>query len=44
MDFQSEKSFEELRLRALQTYNQILCMSKHVKDVEDYQIYLRVVM
>ena len=35
MDFQSEKSFEKLRLRAFQPYHQILCMSKHVKDVED---------
>ena len=32
MDFQSEKSFEKLRLRAFQPYHQILCMSKHVKD------------
>ena len=31
MDFQSEKSFGKLRLRAFQ----ILCMSKHVEDVED---------
>ena len=36
MDFQSEKSFGKLGLRAFQPYNQILCMSKHVKDVEDY--------
>ena len=35
MDFQSEKSFGELRLRAFQPYHQILCMSKHVEDVED---------
>ena len=35
MDFQSEKSFGKLRLRAFQPYHQILCMSKHVKDVED---------
>ena len=35
MDFQSEKSFEKLRLRAFQPYHQILCMSKHVEDVED---------
>ena len=31
MDFQSEKSFGKLRLRD----QQILCMSKHVEDVED---------
>ena len=35
MDFQSEKRFGKLRLRAFQPYHQILCMSKHVKDVED---------
>ena len=35
MDFQSEKSFGKLRLRAFQQYHQILCMSKHVEDVED---------
>ena len=35
MDFQSEKSFGKLRLRAFHPYHQILCMSKHVKDVED---------
>ena len=34
MDFQSEKSFGKLRLRAFQPYHQILCMSKHVEDVE----------
>ena len=33
--FQSEKSFGKLRLRAFQPYHQILCMSKHVEDVED---------
>ena len=32
MDFQSEKSFGKLRLRAFQPYDQILCMSKHVED------------
>ena len=32
MDFQSEKSFGKLRLRAFQPYHQILCMSKHVED------------
>ena len=41
MDFQSEKSFGKLRLRAFQPYNQILCMLKHVKDVEDYLQHLR---
>ena len=35
MDFRSEKSFGKLRLRAFQPYHQILCMSKHVEDVED---------
>ena len=35
MDFQSENSFGKLRLRAFQPYHQILCMSKHVEDVED---------
>ena len=35
MDFQSGKSFGKLRLRAFQPYHQILCMSKHVEDVED---------
>ena len=35
MDFQSEKSFGKLRLRAFQPCHQILCMSKHVEDVED---------
>ena len=35
MDFQSEKSFGKLRLRAFQPDHQILCMSKHVEDVED---------
>ena len=35
MDFQSAKSFEKLRLRAFQAYHQILCILKHVKDVED---------
>ena len=35
MDFQSEKSFGKLRLRAFQPYHQIPCMSKHVEDVED---------
>ena len=35
MDFQSKKSFGKLRLRAFQPYHQILCMSKHVEDVED---------
>ena len=35
MDFQSEKSFGKLRLRAFQPYHPILCMLKHVEDVED---------
>ena len=35
MDFQSEKSFGKLRLRAFQPYHQILCVSKHVEDVKD---------
>ena len=35
MDFQSEKSFGKLRLRAFQTYHQILCILKHVRDVRD---------
>ena len=35
MDFESGKSFGKLRLRAFQPYHQILCMSKHVEDVED---------
>ena len=35
MDFQSEKSFGKLRLRAFQPYHQMLCMLKHVKDVKD---------
>ena len=32
MDFQSEKSFGKLRLRAFQPYHQILCIIKHVGD------------
>ena len=35
MDFQSEKSFGKLRLRAFQLYHQILCILKHVEVVED---------
>ena len=35
MDFQSEKCFGKLRLRASQPYHQILCILKHVEDVED---------
>ena len=35
MDFQSEKRFGKLRLRAFQPYHQILCISKHVGDVRD---------
>ena len=34
MDFQSEKSFRKLRLRAFQPYHQTLCILKHVEDVE----------
>ena len=33
--FSIRKSFGKLRLRAFQPYHQILCMLKHVKDVED---------
>ena len=32
MDFQSEKSFGKLRLRAFEPYHQILCILKHVRD------------
>ena len=39
MDFQSEKTFGKLRLRAFQPYHQTLCILKQVKDVEDYIIY-----
>ena len=35
MDFQSEKSFGKLILRAFQPYYQILCILKHVGDVGD---------
>ena len=35
MDFQSEKSFGKLRLRAFQPYHQTLCILKHVEDVKD---------
>ena len=35
MDFQSAKSFGKLRLRAFQPYHQILCILKHVREVED---------
>ena len=35
MDFQSEKSFGTLRLRAFQLYHQILCILKHVGDIGD---------
>ena len=41
MDFQSEKSFGKLRLRAFQPYHQILCMLKHVEDVKDYLRHLQ---
>ena len=40
MDFQSEKSFEKLRLRAFQPYHQTLCILKHVEDVEDDWVLL----
>ena len=33
--FQSVKSFGKLRLRAFQPYDPILCILKHVEDVED---------
>ena len=33
--FLIHKSFGKLRLRAFQPYHQILCILKHVKDVED---------
>ena len=29
------KSFEKLRLRSFQPYHQILCILKHIEDVED---------
>ena len=35
MDFQSGKSFGKLRHRAFQPYHQILCILKHVEEVED---------
>ena len=35
MDFQSEKSFGQLKLRAFQPYHQTLCILKHVGDVGD---------
>ena len=35
MDFQSGKSFGKLRLMVWLERSQILCMSKHVEDVED---------
>ena len=41
MDFQSEKSFGKLRLRAFQPYHQILCILKYVEDVEDYLRHLQ---
>ena len=45
MDFQSEKSFGKLRLRAFQPYHQILCMSKHVEACRKIdQIHIRAVM
>ena len=44
MDFQSEKSFGKLRLRAFQPYHQTLCILKHMEDVKDLRhasIYIR---
>ena len=41
MDFQSEKSFGKLRLRAFQPYHQTLCILKHVEDVKDNLRHLR---
>ena len=41
MDFQSEKSFGKLRLRAFQPYHQTLSKSKRVKDVKDNLQHLR---
>ena len=35
MDFQSEKNFGKLRLRAFKPYHQALCILKHVRDVGD---------
>ena len=35
MDFQSGKSFEQLRLTAFQPFHQILCILMHVRDVRD---------
>ena len=35
MDYQSKKSFGKLRLKAFQTYHQILCILKHVEDIKD---------
>ena len=35
MDFQSEKSFGKLRLRAFQPYHQILCILKHQRCWRD---------
>ena len=39
--FSIRKSFGKLRLRAFQPYHQILCILKHVEDVEDYLRHLR---
>ena len=38
MDYQSEKSFGKLRLRAFQPYHEIL-MLKNVEDVTDYSTF-----
>ena len=41
MDFQFEKSFGKLRLRAFPIYCQILCILKYVEDVKDYLWHLQ---
>ena len=42
--FNPKKRFEKLQLRAFQPYHQILCILKHVKDVEDRSNTLRAVI
>ena len=44
MDFQSEKSFGKLRLRAFQPYHQILCILIMLEMSEIEQVHLRAVM
>ena len=39
MDFQSEKSFGKLRLRAFQPFHQLLCMLKNVEDYLTFDIF-----